>query len=255
MDYLKKHTIRPVVITVGNELVYGERNDTNKAWMFSYLYRVGMPAEIGMTLPDNEREIGQWIRVFKEKGMAPIFVSGGIGGTHDDRTRQGIALGLNRKLVCHKECYEILKRKYGKFFYGQRERMAWLPEGCSLIPNDIGAPGFYLEDVYAFPGFPEMLQPMFRWVMDNLFDSIIKDHLNTYEWTFSVSEGVIGSLVEEFCKTHPSVSIGLYPHIEGNGPKVTVRFRCKPEDSHLASTFEKLLKEFLASRNVKAQRS
>ncbi len=251
----KSCIIKPAVITVGNELIYGERTDTNKSWMFSYLYKAGIPAEMGVTLPDDEEEIGRWIRVLKEMGMVPIFVSGGIGGTHDDRTRQGIALGLNKKLVRHEECYEILKRKYGRFFYGQRERMAWLPEGSSLIPNDIGAPGFYLDDVYAFPGFPEMLKPMFRWVMDNLFNSVVKDLLNTYEWTFSVSEGVIGSLVEDFCRMYPSVSIGLYPHIDDGGPMVTVRFRCKPEDSHLASTFERLLKEYLASRNTKLQRS
>ena len=250
MDFNSSNCLKPAVLTVGNELVYGERTDTNKVWMFFYLREVGLPAEVGLTLPDDENIIAQWVRVLKIQSYSPIFVSGGIGGTHDDRTRQGIALGLGRKLVRHEECYKILQKRYGKFFTGQRKRMAWLPEGSGLIPNDTGAPGFFADNLYAFPGFPSMLQPMFKWVIDHFFASTKKVQKRVFEWTLPVHEGVIGDFVEGFCNAHSTISVGLYPHVNGPDAKVTVRLRCNPEEVHLAEEFEKLLREYLKPRNI-----
>jgi len=238
----KAKRLKPAVLTVGNELIYGERENTNGMWMLQRLYSAGMPAEIWISLPDDENAIGEWIRLLKERDAFPIFVSGGIGGTHDDRTRQGIALGLDRALVCHEECYQILEKRYGKHFSGQRKRMAWLPEGCDLIPNDIGAPGFFLEGIYAFPGFPEMLKPMFEWVMERFFPA--QGDVEVFEWTVPVSEGTVGPVVERFSIEHPEVSVGIYPHLIPDGQQVTVRLRCSGKDSHVADELGRILKEF-----------
>ena len=234
---------KPAVVTVGNEIIWGERSDDNRAWMLRELRLRGIPAQMALSLPDDEEIIGEWIASLKDHHCKPIFVSGGIGGTHDDRTRQGVAIGLGKRLVQHDECFRILEAKYGSRFTEQRQRMAWLPEGASLIPNPIGAPGFVVDDVFCFPGFPEMLKPMFQWVFDEILGKCISSiPMITKEWTLPVSEGEIGEAMENFAAKHPEASIGLYPHIiEGRKQHVTVRLRFPAERPDIADALDRLI--------------
>ncbi len=242
--------MKPVVITVGNEIIYGERIDENKAWMLSKLWKEGLSASLALSLPDDEELIGWAIKNVKSFGFSPFFVSGGIGGTHDDRTRQGVALGLGRPLVLHEECFNILKARYGSRLNEQRTRMAWLPEGSLLIPNPIGAPGFMVDDVYCFPGFPEMLRPMFEWVLENLFN-LERVNRAVREWNLEISEGIIGPEIEKFTSKHKGdLSVGLYPHIvEGNKQRLTIRLRCvKEKVEEFSRELEKIIDQFLGER-------
>ncbi len=153
-------TIRPAVVTVGDELMFGERPNDNQQWLLEALQERGHPAELALTLPDAVAIIAVWLRTLLREHCFPVLVSGGLGGTHDDCTREGIANTLQVPLTRHHDCFEILAAKYGEQFTAGRQRMAMLPEGCELIANPIGAPGFFLAGVYAFPGFPNMLRPM-----------------------------------------------------------------------------------------------
>lgn len=216
---------RPAVITVGQEVLYGERPNDNLLWLLRAFERSGIPAAVAMVLPDDEVVIAEHLAFLVSKEHHPIFVSGGIGGTHDDRTRQGIALALRRPLVRHAECFEILARRYGANFTTQRQRMAWLPQGARLIANPLGAPGFFLDSVFAFPGFPEMLHPMAQEVLKTLRLTQTPPGRKTLELTLKIPEGEIAEEVERFAVQHPSVEIGLYPSITPEGPTVCVRCR------------------------------
>lgn len=216
---------RPAVITVGQEVLYGERPNDNLLWLLRTFERFGIPAAVAMVLPDDESAIAEHLAFLMGKGYRPIFVSGGIGGTHDDRTRQGIALALQRPLVRHVECFEILAQRYGAKFTTQRQRMAWLPQGARLIANPLGAPGFFVDPVYAFPGFPEMLHPMAQEVLKTLRLTQIPQERKILELTLKIPEGEIAEEVERFAAQHPSVEIGLYPSITPEGPTVCVRCR------------------------------
>ncbi|MCX7822268.1 MAG: competence/damage-inducible protein A [Syntrophobacterales bacterium] len=219
--------IRPVVVTIGNEIIFGERMDDNRLWMLGELKARDMPAEATLSLPDDENVIGHWVSFLSSNHYTPVFLSGGIGGTHDDRTRQGVAIGLNKPLVIHNECFQILKSRYGSKFTEQRQRMAWLPEGSSLIPNPLGAPGFMINDIFCFPGFPEMLRPMFLWVLEKILGkSAPTSKIVVKEWYLAVNEGEVAEAIERFATQYPEASIGLYPHIiEGKKQHVTVRLR------------------------------
>jgi len=146
--------LKPAVVTVGSELVYGERDNDNQQWLLRKLWDNAIPAALSLSVGDDETLIAAQIARLHEEGYFPILVSGGIGGTHDDVTRQGIAAGLERPPVEHEECRSILAEKYGDRFTPQRQRMAELPEGAVLIDNSLGAPGFHCQGVYGFPGFP-----------------------------------------------------------------------------------------------------
>lgn len=235
--------IKPAVITVGNEILFGERTDDNRLWMLTELKSLGIPAEVSLSLPDDEAVIGQWIALLVNNHYRPVFISGGIGGTHDDRTRQGVALGLGKPLVIHGECFQLLKAKYGSKFTEQRQRMAWLPEGSSLIPNPLGAPGFMIEDIFCFPGFPEMLKPMFHWVMEQGFvRPVTRPKMAVKEWHLAVSEGEVAGIIENFANRHPEISIGLYPHlIKGTKQHVTVRLRYPQDRTNIPKDLDRII--------------
>lgn len=241
---------KPAVVTVGQEILYGERANDNLLWLLRAFVRYGVPAAVGLILPDDEVVIGKHLETLVSLGYRPIFVSGGIGGTHDDRTRQGIALGLGRPLVKHSECFERLARRYGARFTEQRQRMAWLPEGARLIDNPIGAPGFCVDPVYAFPGFPEMLYPMAEETLRRLLGSLPERGKRALELTLKVPEGDIAEEVERFANDHPGVDIGLYPRITPEGPMVTVRGRCWAHDPGAWTQVEGFLRKLEGSYPV-----
>jgi molybdopterin-biosynthesis enzyme MoeA-like protein len=234
-------TIKPVVVTVGDELVFGERPNDNQQWLLATLQERGCPAELALTLPDSSAIISEWLQTLVGAHCFPVLVSGGLGGTHDDCTREGIANALRVPLARHRGCFKVLAAKYGAQFTGGRQRMAMLPEGCELIANPIGAPGFFLAGVYAFPGFPKMLQLMVNQVLDSLLSGSFGTGWQVREYVLPVSEGMIAYDIEQFVRKHPEARIGLYPHAERFPLEVTVRLRYKANDPELVAGFDELL--------------
>lgn len=232
----------PAVVTVGNELLYGERNNDNQTWLLHRLWELGIPARLALSLPDEIALIGAEIARLKTARFGPILVSGGIGGTHDDCTRQGIAAGLGVPLARHEECHRILSERYGERYNRQRQRMAELPRGCALIANPLGAPGFHLGGVYAFPGFPTMLKPMVEGVLAELLGDRRPATLETRDYTLPLAEGIVAGPLEAFSQAHPQLSIGIYPSTKKLRREVTVRLRYAPADKALADELGALLR-------------
>lgn len=246
--------LKPAVVTVGNELTFGERRNGNQEWLCQELFKRGAPAQIVLSLPDDIEIIAHWIRHLKQTGHYPIIVSGGIGGTHDDLTRQSIAAGLDRSIVKHEECFAILSKRYENSerpFTEQRQRMADLPEGCDLVANPIGAPGFHIEGVYGFPGFPSMVQPMFETISPDVFGDVKAEEWLAIEYTLAVAEGDIAMDVEAFDKAHSDGHVGIYPSTEKFGREVTLRLRYPPGRQDLRDAFSTHVMEMAHRLGVK----
>lgn len=232
--------LRSAVVNVGDELLLGEMLNDNQRWMLATLREHGLPAAIALSLPDEVDRIAAWIRALQQAGHDHVFVSGGIGGTHDDHTRAGIAKALDVELCRHEECFAILADKYGDRFNPQRQRMAWLPAGSELIANATGAPGFWLDGVYAFPGFPTMLQPMMLAVLGELVGDAPAAWI-TEEHVLGCAEGEIARQVEDFAHAHPRARIGIYPSSKKLGKQTTLRIRCPPQESATLTAFRELV--------------
>jgi molybdopterin-biosynthesis enzyme MoeA-like protein len=228
------------VVTVGDEILLGEMDNANARWMLEALRRDGRPAAVALSLPDEPDAIARWIRALVEAGHQTIFVSGGIGGTHDDRTREGVARGLGLELRRHEECFDLLQRKYGERFNAQRQRMAMLPAGAALIDNPLGAPGFSVGPVHAFPGFPSMLQPM-------MLDVLARTRVDGEgEWAsrqavLACAEGEIAADVEAFARELSEGRLGIYPSSVRFGREVTLRLRCPRSDGRALARFDELV--------------
>jgi len=248
---IPKDSLGAVVITIGTELTYGERAiNENKQWMCKYLFEKGIPVEVSLSLPDEADIIARWIRLFKKEGYSAIFISGGLGGTHDDQTREGIAFGLNVSLEKHERCEELLIKRYGDGYTKERKRMAMLPHGCTLIENSLGAPGFSIQNIYAFPGFPSMLQPMFTTIVHDFFASGHSEGFVIRDWVLPLSEHAIAEHAEKFTEKYPQCSVGLYPSNEKYGHEVIVRLRAPNKSTSAINEFDHLMENFLHQINV-----
>lgn len=153
------------VITIGTEILLGDIVDTNAAWIAQQLREVGINLYYKTTVGDNEARA----RAVIELGLSRsdiLIVTGGLGPTADDITRQAIAAATGRPLVLHPGAVETLKARFARFGVQMTEnnlQQALIPEGATLIENPVGtAPGFIVESeqgtVIALPGVPREMK-------------------------------------------------------------------------------------------------
>jgi molybdenum cofactor synthesis domain-containing protein len=195
------------IVVVGNEVLSGDVEDHNGTFLCRELARIGVDVGIMLTLPDDEPLLAEHLRRAAER-YAPVLVTGGIGTTLDDVTRQAVARAAGVPLAERADVVAHLEREIGRPLTTVQRRLAELPEGCELIPNRIGrAPGFAIGPFLVFPGVPEMLRDMFPLVTGRLRrPPLLRRTLFTSLW-----ESEIAALLEELSERAPGVAIGSYP--------------------------------------------
>lgn len=169
---------------IGDEILTGSRCDKHFSFFKKLLTDKGLTLAWVQYLPDDERIITRQLqRSFQDGGA--VFVTGGIGATPDDYTRQACANALHLPLVRHEEALrhiEAVTLKHGESLSSdqhlQRAHMADFVQGAQLIPNPFnGIAGFFIREHYFFPGFPQMAHPMAAWVLDHYYaSSSLKEH-------------------------------------------------------------------------------
>lgn len=211
------------ILTIGNEILCGDVHDFNGCWLTREFYRLGVDVGIMLTLPDEERLVAAHVRGLARR-HSPLVTTGGIGATLDDITRQAVARATGRPLELNAEAVEAMEKGRGKKLTETQKRMAHLPRGCRLIPNRIGrAPGFVVDNIYVFPGVPEMLHDMFPLVADEFRRSpFVEKTLTTRRY-----ESEIARLLEELDAKFANVRIGSYPKKDKEGYFVLIVLKSK----------------------------
>ncbi|HWR97359.1 MAG TPA: molybdopterin-binding protein [Candidatus Methanoperedens sp.] len=205
---MAEESARPAaIVVVGNEVLSGDVEDHNGIWLSRELARLGVEVGIALTLPDDELLLAEHLRRTAER-HAPIFVTGGIGTTLDDVTRQAVARAAGVPLVVRADVVAHLEAALGRPLTPVQRRFAELPEGCGLIPNRIGrAPGFTIGPFVVLPGVPAMLHDMFPLAAERFRRPLrLRRTLFTNRW-----ESEIAALLEELAERAPGVAIGSYP--------------------------------------------
>lgn len=213
------------IVVVGNEVLSGDVADHNGVWLCRELAAIGVEVGIALTLPDDELLLADYLRQIGAR-YGPVFVTGGIGTTLDDVTRQAVARAAGVPLVLRTDVVEHLERTVGHGLTPVQRRLAELPEGCELIPNRIGrAPGFAIGPFLVFPGVPEMLRDMFPLVADRFRRApLLRRTLFTNRW-----ESEIAALLEELATRSEGVAIGSYPKKEGERVWVEIVLKARDE--------------------------
>ena len=149
------------IIIIGDEILSGRTLDTNSNFIANELIKAGIKLEQIRTIQDNQKTIIDTVKVF-HKSYTYVFTTGGIGPTHDDITSESIAIAFNKEFCFHKEAFKILEDYYPKGEFNEgRKKMAKMPASSELILNPLTVcPGFRIENVFVFPGVPEIMKKM-----------------------------------------------------------------------------------------------
>ena len=151
------------IFLVGTELLNGATIDTNSIYIAEELNKYGIEIEFKMTVRDVMDEIVKALK-YAKKNVDLVILTGGLGPTDDDITKEAMAKFLKKKLVVdEKEKNELLK-KYKSYKNPNKTNFKEVekPEGAISFKNDVGmAPAVYVDGLVAFPGFPNELKNMF----------------------------------------------------------------------------------------------
>ncbi len=160
---------RAEILCVGSELLSGKIN-THVAYLSQKLRGIGIQPEREMSLIDTEEEIRDAVSSATARADI-VLISGGLGPTFDDITREGVASSLGRPLTYKPELWKRIERRYQHFRMRvpiNNKRQAWIIDGARVLDNPNGsAPGQWIElkdgtILVLMPGPFRELDPMFR---------------------------------------------------------------------------------------------
>ncbi len=160
--------MRAEIVAVGTELLLGQIANTNARWMSESLAAIGVDVLHHQAVGDNLERIVEAIRLASSRADV-VVVTGGLGPTQDDITRDALGVLLGADMVRHPELEEMLRAKFRSF--GRRDmpesnlRQADVPDGSRYIRPERGtAPGLVAGlpgvRIYAVPGVPEEMVEM-----------------------------------------------------------------------------------------------
>ncbi|HEY6070441.1 MAG TPA: competence/damage-inducible protein A [Chthoniobacterales bacterium] len=178
--------MRTVLLNTGTELLAGDVHDTHLAFIAREIFALGLRIEERRTVGDGDPIAETLKELFPRAEI--IFVTGGLGPTSDDITRDVTANLLGLKLEENAELLASLKERLrirGIKWVSSIARQAQVPEGAQILPNENGsASGLYLRaninpmipspHIFLLPGPPRELQPMFRAHAMSILRSIVK---------------------------------------------------------------------------------
>jgi nicotinamide-nucleotide amidase len=170
---LLSRRVRIEILNTGTELLLGKVLNTHGKWFGEELFKLGMRVQRLTTVPDGEA-ITRALRECVSRADA-VIVTGGLGPTSDDLTREAAAEVLGIELIEDEAALRSLEAFFAarnKVMADSNRKQAQVPVGADVLPNPNGtAPGLYMPPrlngaancaVFLLPGPPRELYPMFR---------------------------------------------------------------------------------------------
>ncbi|MDJ1471430.1 competence/damage-inducible protein A [Xanthocytophaga flava] len=201
------------VVTIGDEILYGQITDTNTQWMSAELSKIGIRTVRKSSVGDTEDQILQILKEAESRADV-ILITGGLGPTKDDITKKTLAKYFGVGMVLNEEALanvtEIFARRGFELTELNRQQ-AMVPTNCTCIVNKAGtAPGMWFEHqgkiFVSMPGVPyEMKWIMENWVLEHLsafFQTPAIYHKNIR--TIGIGESFLAEQIEAWEDALPS---------------------------------------------------
>lgn len=160
--------MKATIINVGSEILLGNIVDTNSNYLAGKLANMGIDLHQIITVGDNPKRLKETLKMVKGK-YDYVFMTGGLGPTEDDITKEMVCKVCNRKLYEDKNSVLILKEyfKDNETAWKNNIKQALFPKDAIIIPNKYGtAPGMLLKDegtsFILMPGVPREMKYMFE---------------------------------------------------------------------------------------------
>ncbi len=212
------------MIFTGDELLRGDIINTNQSYLGQRLLDLGIFATHALSVHDDLRAIVAAIKESLARRPHIIILSGGLGPTEDDLTREATAEALNLPLEHHEDLLEQIRERFAARDYRMGEsnrKQAQLPRGATAIPISGTAPGFYLDHhgifVVALPGVPWELKEMWEGTVEPLLDrrsGASVGHAVRRIQVFGVGESAAAEMLSDLPWRGSEVEIGTRASLE-----------------------------------------
>ena len=227
------------IICVGNELLMGSTVNTNASWLSQEIYKLGCVTARHTVVGDDADCIAEAVRESLRRHTDLLIVTGGLGPTYDDRTLEGVAKALRRKLKVNEQALKQVEAKYrelaergviAKFeLTPARVKMAFLPSKSTPLRNPVGtAPAVMINyktsKIFCLPGVPaemkaifeESVAPLIKQLVGTLF--VAEGCLEVKNLPESSLAPILDKVVEKrrgvYVKSHPRSFEGSEPKLE-----------------------------------------
>ncbi|HXB12467.1 MAG TPA: competence/damage-inducible protein A [Bacteroidia bacterium] len=242
------------IITIGDEILIGQIVDTNSAWMGVCLNENGIKVHQITSVSDNKQHIIEALNA-AIKRVDIILITGGLGPTRDDITKQTLSEYFNAKLVFNAEAFKDVEHVFkirGREVTEINRKQAELPENCTALSNKNGtAPGMWFEEkgkvFVSMPGVPyEMKALMTNEVIPRLkkkFELPVIMHKTVL--TQGIGESMLAEMIEawEDSLAKENISLAYLPSIGSVRLRLSTRGK---DEAALKQTIDRKVKELQA---------
>ncbi|MFX0208020.1 MAG: competence/damage-inducible protein A [Candidatus Hodarchaeota archaeon] len=251
------------ILVIGNDVLDGITLDTNSNWLVRRLIPLGAKIKTRITVRDDISAISWALHHLIDLGCDVIFVSGGLGPTHDDMTFLGLAHALDMELELNPQALAIVKRQY-QWLHKKglvdtpeinkpRKKMAKLPKGAIPLDNRVGgAPGVLIEQnnvlIFALPGVPAEFKSIYESEIEPI---LLKKRSRFYSEVVTErevkDESMIAPLIDQLMTKFPNLWLKSLPPAYGTSNKIRFWFSLssdKEDPETLRKTIDRAIKTF-----------
>ncbi|MFB9863855.1 competence/damage-inducible protein A [Rufibacter immobilis] len=221
------------IITIGDELLYGQVIDTNSAWIGQELGKIGIRVKQITSISDNPDAICEALTQAISRAKV-ILITGGLGPTKDDLTKHTLAQYFNTHLQLHQpslDDVEAIFKRYNRPMLEVNRQQAFLPASCTPIRNSLGtAPGMLFEEqgalIVSMPGVPfEMKQMMTDTILPRLQQHFqLPQIIHKVVQTIGIGESFLSEAISDWEDyLPPNLKLAYLPHLAGVRLRLTGR--------------------------------
>jgi len=224
------------IISIGTEILIGQIINTNASWMGAELNTIGVEVREVISVSDEKNSMLQALEDAENRSEI-ILVTGGLGPTKDDFTKDVIAEFIDVPLYFDESTYERITNVFKKKNFTlseQHKEQCWMPEGVQLLENRMGtAPGMLFKTpqgklLISMPGVPFEMKYIFKHSVIPLLSKMSKIRIyHQTIMTVGTAESIIANMIEDIEENLPKgLSIAYLPsfgkvrvRVSGQGDK------------------------------------
>ncbi len=225
------------ILAVGTELLMGQIANTNAQYISKRLNDTGTNVYYHSVVGDNPQRLKDVMTLALGRSDA-VIITGGLGPTRDDLTKETVSEIFGKKLVEHEQSVNKINaffKNMNRPMVNSNYKQTFFPEGCTVMENNVGtAPGCYIEAdgkvVFMLPGPPSEMKPMFeQYVIPYFYQRSNCKIVSKYVQVFGVGESSVETAVIDLIDKQSNPTIAPYAGVD----VVTLRVsaRCENEES------------------------
>lgn len=238
-------------IAIGSELLIGGRSDSNSLHITEALGKLGIEVRFKSIVGDDQSDIENVLKNAVKRAQV-IVMTGGLGPTVDDRTREAVARAAGRRLARRKEAFDGMTARlaqWGRTPNTGQLRQALIPSGATVLPNPVGsAPGFWLSwkgaTLISLPGVPREMDammkdsviPLLSMQLEKAKKTRLRPITRVVFHTWGLPEADVDAKLQGLVPKGAPIDLGLLASPMG----VLVSLTTKPHDSVSAQILESL---------------